>query len=221
MFDIGWGEFVVIGTVALVVIGPKELPGVLRTVGQAVGKIRRMASEFQGQFQEALREADLDDARKTISGLNDSAASFNPIQQIRDEIKGVVEAKDASASAATASGAPLDLRIPEPAPVPDLTPEQIQAAFATEPLGAATPDVSAGTAPEGEPEVAPEKPKRARKKPAAASQEAPAERAVAPPTEDIEAQTPPRRRAPRKTVAKAAPEGSVAPKTTADEDNGA
>src|ERR1700757_719827 len=52
MFDIGWSEFVVIAVVALIAIGPKELPGVLRMVGQWMGKARRMASEFQGQFQE-------------------------------------------------------------------------------------------------------------------------------------------------------------------------
>jgi Tat protein translocase TatB subunit len=56
MFDIGWSELVVIAVVALIAIGPKELPAVLRTVGQYMGKIRRMASEFQGQFQEAMRE---------------------------------------------------------------------------------------------------------------------------------------------------------------------
>jgi sec-independent protein translocase protein TatB len=50
MFDIGWGELLVIGVVALVAIGPKELPGVLRTVGQWTGKLRRMATEFQNQF---------------------------------------------------------------------------------------------------------------------------------------------------------------------------
>src|SRR5258705_270661 len=64
MFDIGWGELLVIGVVALVAIGPKELPTVLRAVGQWMGKLRRMASEFQGQFQEALREAEMSDLKK-------------------------------------------------------------------------------------------------------------------------------------------------------------
>ena len=59
MFDIGWGELVLIGIVALIAIGPKELPTVLRTVGQYMGKIKRMAAEFQGQFQEAMREAEM------------------------------------------------------------------------------------------------------------------------------------------------------------------
>src|ERR1700755_3195158 len=56
MFDIGWSELVVIAVVALIAIGPKELPGVLRMVGQWMGKARKMAAEFQGQFQEAMRE---------------------------------------------------------------------------------------------------------------------------------------------------------------------
>ena len=47
MFDIGWGELVVIGVIALIVIGPKELPAVLRTVGRTMNKVRRMAGEFE------------------------------------------------------------------------------------------------------------------------------------------------------------------------------
>ncbi|MFL5001870.1 MAG: Sec-independent protein translocase protein TatB, partial [Xanthobacteraceae bacterium] len=52
MFDIGWSELLVIGVVALIAIGPKELPGVLRTLGQWMTKVRRMANEFQNQFQD-------------------------------------------------------------------------------------------------------------------------------------------------------------------------
>ena len=57
MFDIGWGELLLIAMVALIAIGPKELPGALRTLGQWMGKVRRMAGEFQNQFQDAMREA--------------------------------------------------------------------------------------------------------------------------------------------------------------------
>src|SRR5205085_8904967 len=74
MFDISWGKLVIIGVVALLVIGPKELPGVLRMVGQWMGKMRRMASEFQGQFQEAMREAEMADLKKQF---DDTAATFN------------------------------------------------------------------------------------------------------------------------------------------------
>jgi sec-independent protein translocase protein TatB len=66
MFDFGWGELVVIGIVALIVIGPKELPTVLRTVGQWTTKIRRMAGEFQAQFQEAMREAEMADLKREV-----------------------------------------------------------------------------------------------------------------------------------------------------------
>ncbi len=73
MFDIGWSELVVIGVVALIAIGPKELPGVLRMVGQWMGKARKMASEFQGQFNEAMREAEMADLKKTFDDVRDAA----------------------------------------------------------------------------------------------------------------------------------------------------
>jgi sec-independent protein translocase protein TatB len=73
MFDFSWGELLLIGVVALIVIGPKELPGVLRMVGQWVGKIRRMAGEFQSQFHEAMREAEMADLKKQVDELNDAA----------------------------------------------------------------------------------------------------------------------------------------------------
>jgi sec-independent protein translocase protein TatB len=97
MFDMSWGEIMVIGAIALIVIGPKDLPRTLRTVGNMIGKVRRMAADFQGQFNEAMREAELDDVKRQIQGVNDSVSSlntsFNPVQTIRDEIKGAIEAK--------------------------------------------------------------------------------------------------------------------------------
>jgi sec-independent protein translocase protein TatB len=125
MFDIGWSELALIGAVALVVIGPKELPGVLRTVGGAVSKMRRMAGEFQSQFQEALREAELDEAKKTIGGLNDQvnslAGGFNPIQAIRDEIKGSVDSVSGNPTLAPAPG-------PDASSIPALAPDAVKPA---------------------------------------------------------------------------------------------
>ena len=71
MFD--WNEIVLIGVVALIVIGPKELPAVLRTIGQWTAKIRRMAGEFQSQFQEAMREAEMADLKKQVDEVRDAA----------------------------------------------------------------------------------------------------------------------------------------------------
>jgi len=83
MFDIGWSELLVIAIVALIAVGPRDLPRMLRTFGRTIGHVRRMAGEFQSQFNEALREAELDDVRKDI----DSVRNLNPLNQIRDEVK--------------------------------------------------------------------------------------------------------------------------------------
>lgn len=102
MFDIGWSELMLIGVVALIVIGPKELPGVLRTVGKTISKLRRMAGEFQGQFQDALREAELSEIRKEIGDVAGGAADtvkksfpgmdvLDPLRSIREEIRSTVE----------------------------------------------------------------------------------------------------------------------------------
>ena len=114
MFDIGWGELVVIGVVALIAIGPKELPAVLRATGQWMGKVRRMANEFQDQFREAMREAELDDLKKDIDKNFDDIKSttgdftnFDPLGDVRKDIE-------------TAIGDPpsLDSKPPEPVAEP-------------------------------------------------------------------------------------------------------
>jgi sec-independent protein translocase protein TatB len=90
MFDIGWSELLLIGIVALIAIGPKELPGALRTLGQWMAKVRRMASEFQNQFHEAMREAELADLKKEVDEMASKAQSyahFDPIDDIRKDIE--------------------------------------------------------------------------------------------------------------------------------------
>ena len=82
MFDIGWGELLLIGVVALIAIGPKELPGVLRMVGQWMGKARKMAAEFQSQFQEAMREAEMADLKKSFDEVREAASGFSPAGMI-------------------------------------------------------------------------------------------------------------------------------------------
>jgi sec-independent protein translocase protein TatB len=92
MFDIGWGELVVIGIVALIAIGPKELPTVLRTLGQYMAKVRRMASEFQGQFQEAMREAEVADLKKQAEDLTGSLTDITNFDPMADVQKGMESA---------------------------------------------------------------------------------------------------------------------------------
>jgi sec-independent protein translocase protein TatB len=117
MFDIGWGELIVIGVVALIAIGPKELPTVLRTVGQWMGKVRRMASEFQGQFQEAMREAEFAELKKQVDGIGE-ASSFNPLETARRELETGMEDKPPSTDTAVAT----------PAPAPDYTAADVASA---------------------------------------------------------------------------------------------
>jgi sec-independent protein translocase protein TatB len=126
MFDIGWSEFVVIGVVALIAIGPKELPGVLRTVGQYMGKVRRMASEFQGQFQEAMREAEMADIKKSVDEMTDAATKqftdFDPIGTVRKEIDSLSSIDPMKDTPSTASASPEAAPPSIPAPVsPDTT----------------------------------------------------------------------------------------------------
>src|SRR5262249_60803536 len=102
MFDIGWGKIIIIAVIALVVIGPKELPAVLRTVGQWMTKIRRMAAEFQGQFQEAMREAEMADLKKHVDDLNQATSNissnltsgFDPLETARKGIETALDKAD-------------------------------------------------------------------------------------------------------------------------------
>ena len=93
MFDLDISKMIIVGIVALAVIPPKDLPRVMRTVGQTIGKMRRMASEFQGQFMEAMREvereADLDSVKKEFQAINDQAkidTSFDPVGMMREDM---------------------------------------------------------------------------------------------------------------------------------------
>ena len=104
MFDLDISKMIIVGIVALAVIPPKDLPRVMRTVGQTIGKMRRMASEFQGQFMEAMREvereADLDSVKKEFQAISDQAkidTSFDPVGLMRE---------DMTKAAATSTGAP-------------------------------------------------------------------------------------------------------------------
>ncbi len=87
MFDISWTEFLLIGVVALIVIGPKELPAVLRTLGQYTRKVRSMAAEFQSQFQEAMREAEMADLKKQVDDIAHDIKSYDPLKEVRADVE--------------------------------------------------------------------------------------------------------------------------------------
>jgi len=87
MFDISWTEFLLIGVVALIVIGPKELPSVLRTMGQYTRKVRSMAADFQNQFREAMREAEMADLKKQVDDIAHDIKSYDPLKDVRGDIE--------------------------------------------------------------------------------------------------------------------------------------
>jgi len=113
MFDISWGKLVIIGVVALLVIGPKELPAVLRQLGQWMTKIRRMASEFQGQFNEAMREAEMADLKKQFDETTSSIKSTFDTTEIKNELEKMIQDPvSASTPSSTASAPASDVPAP-------------------------------------------------------------------------------------------------------------
>ena len=154
MFDLSWGKLVIIGVVALLVIGPKELPGVLRQLGQAMAKIRRMAAEFQGQFNEAMREAEMADIKKSVDEMTEAATKqftgFDPIGTVRKEIESLSSIDPMKDTTAAASASPEAAPPSIPAPVsPDTTiPQAPQAETA---VAAEAPQPAPAPAPAAEP----------------------------------------------------------------------
>ncbi len=145
MFDFDAGKLLIIGIVALVFIPSKDLPRVLRQLGQFVSKMRRMASEFQGQFMDAMREADMAELRKEAEKLTEAAKvnlAFNPISDLKASVDAAMESKPAldakeAASLGAASEA-ADLHADRSIAPPDLTThtavqgELVEAAGATQ-----------------------------------------------------------------------------------------
>ena len=82
MFEVGWSELLVIAVVMIVVVGPKDLPNMLRTFGRTAAKLRAMAGDFQKQFNDALKEAELDDVKSSI----DSLRGLNPMNEVRKQL---------------------------------------------------------------------------------------------------------------------------------------
>jgi sec-independent protein translocase protein TatB len=104
MFDIAWSELLLIAVVALIFIGPKELPHVLHSLGRMVGKLRRQADEFRRQFEDSVREAGYEDLHKNIQEFR----SLNPANQLKDSIARAIAQDPAPKPAAPAETAPVE-----------------------------------------------------------------------------------------------------------------
>lgn len=140
MFDIGFAELLVIGIVSLIVVGPKDLPGMFRTVGRYVGKAKGMAREFQRSMEDAADATGLKDVtsdfKDVASGLEDVNKMMKPgtsgVKAAKEKFDKIVEAKEsgvplkedeeAPVSTNTSSGDLLD-DDPAPAPIVEIVEE--------------------------------------------------------------------------------------------------
>lgn len=124
MLDVGWTEILVIAIVLIIVVGPKDLPQMLRTFGRMVSKMRGMAGDFRQQFDEALREADLDDVRKTIgeaqklNPLNTIRDAVNPLRQMGEDLKADLHKATSSVTTSAPSASPAESVSSAPIAVP-------------------------------------------------------------------------------------------------------
>ncbi len=137
MLDIGWQELFIIGAIALIVVGPKDLPKVLRTVSQVVRKARGLAREFQGGVADLVREAELDDIKRKVDGSTQSiestikdtvdptgslTADFDPAEfnrELLERVEGTPPTRPAETETTSDDGAPAEASsAPKPATKP-------------------------------------------------------------------------------------------------------
>jgi sec-independent protein translocase protein TatB len=167
MFDISWTEFLLIGVVALIVIGPKELPAVMRTMGQWARKIRIMAGDFQNQFHEAMREAEMADLKKQVDDIAQDVKNYDPLKSARSEVEaigkdlntnpGADPNKDPGTQAARALESPAPVAPVEQQPLPQIAAEPQRAAATPQREAHSDHEAEVGAATEEAPEKAVEK----------------------------------------------------------------
>lgn len=133
MFDLAWSELFVIGLVAVLVLGPKELPQAMRTFAKALRKVRNLGSEFQGHFNEMLREAELDEVRKQVQKFSQTSLTehvtnyIDPKGEISKEVQSTFQDPDAPLPAPNTEpvtnvpGTPEAAAVEAPAQVTDAT----------------------------------------------------------------------------------------------------
>jgi len=222
MFEVGWTEMLVIAIVMIVVVGPKDLPNMLRTFGRTTAKLRSMAADFQKQFNEALKEAELDDVKKSVDelrGLSPVAEirkQLNPFEQAAADVRaGVDQAMKPKPAADPATPAASTPQAAEPLKngATEMPGVSAPGAAAATPIFPAMTDESVVTA-STEPAVAPKA--SAAKKAAKAAPAAKAPAKVSAPPKSVTAKAAPApTKAPTKAAAKPAAAKATAAKTMA------
>ncbi|MEP2829055.1 Sec-independent protein translocase protein TatB [Parvibaculum sp.] len=101
MFDIGWSELMALVVIAIVFVGPRDLPRMMRTAGQYAAKVRAMAREFQNSFEDLARETELDELRKEVSDLRGKVTE--PMRSLQREMDKPVKIGGGGAGAAASA----------------------------------------------------------------------------------------------------------------------
>lgn len=115
MFDLGWTEMLLVAAVAIIVVGPKDLPRLMRTIGQFVSKARGMASELQSQFMDIANQSELDEIRKSVTDIKVQ----NPLEDIEKDLAKATAGENLSSTIDTLDGRDSDS--PEAVSDPALT----------------------------------------------------------------------------------------------------
>lgn len=127
MFDLGWTELLVIACVAIIVVGPKDLPRMLRSLGQSIGKVKRMSREFQSTFNDALREAereaDISDMKKQV----EEVGNFNPLGDLKKTLEEEKAEGKAKAEAANKAATEPQAWMPKEDAPADKAAEKVEA----------------------------------------------------------------------------------------------
>src|SRR5689334_11826850 len=138
MFGIDSPELLVIAIVALVVIGPKELPGLLRTWGRWMAQMRGMAAEFRGHVDEMVRQSELDEVKKQLEGSPGlDLQALDPTKEIKQAISEGMSEGEKTFNEAKST---IDNPLAEPESAPQIAAEAAPAAV--EPAAEAAPAVS-------------------------------------------------------------------------------
>ncbi len=163
----GAAEMVMIGVLALIVVGPKELPGMMRKVGQAMAKMRGLAAEFRASFDEMARQSELDELRKEVENLRSGATA--PLTNFQSEMDAL---NGAYANPPYGTPSPSETTAPQPTgPQPTVYEEPRGFAFPPQPLAYEPPvfDTPVAEAAEAETPARPKTPRKPRAKAAADS----------------------------------------------------
>lgn len=137
MFDIGWSELLVLAAVAIIFVGPKDLPRMMRTVGQYVSKARAMARDFQNSFEDLARETELEELRNEVSELRTQAVA--PIRSLQQEMNKPVKIGGAGTVAAPARAEDEQKAALDTSDLSPVMAEAVREAEAVEAYGASNP----------------------------------------------------------------------------------